>query len=759
MKLRKFCAVATVILAALTCSITQETSDERHTVAFLVLGPYPDDRPNSRPDWDGGPALIPAARLAADLINNRTDLLPGYRLKLLEGDSGCNILPKAALSFVSNVFHNQSTNVVGIIGPGCSAASLFLGTLGTRKEVSLIQISPSATSPDLTDIVRYNNTFRMLSSSTQYVDTFCELMKQNGWTNVAALYDANRPYFRSTFDRFYDSLNTSPNMNVGYFSPVGNSYIPLSSIEAQYRVVFVFAGASLSRTIMCLAYHSQPPLLYPVYQWIFHDKTIDQFLMNVNFTFKGTFYNCSKQVMAKAMKGVILNIYRFRREDSSTMTDVDLVYDEYQELYKQYLNDTLQGLPENQRTFEDSGEDFAVAYYDATWAMALSLNQSLSNLSLPNYSFGNPNDTAIIKSHLIGLEFEGLLGRIKFRNKTQDPVTTIDIHQFGDDDMLVGYFDGTNLVLNDSTAKFVTGTFDKKVISVHPAATAVILSLSILVTLLVVGLHLIYIFYRKEKSIKASSPNLSHLIFSGCYLILLQCFLVVYEFSGWTSGTNPQSRKHAITVGVICNAYTWCRAIGLSLVLGTLCGQLWRIYRIFNQFSSRTLHLSDFTLTTFVICLLLLDLSVLITWTGYDPLLANIQLQEIRHSENPSEEPVISIRVLCNCEYYEIWMLLVWGINILVSVCVVVLSTLNRHVSRKHFHMTKSINIMVYFMMLSFLLLIGLSFILEHLDIHYMYILWQLSFLSMVVLVCVFVFIPHALPVIYSRVLYLFRKV
>ena len=738
--------VTAILVAVLVCSVSFcVTSDERQTVAFLVLGPFPDNGTNFKPDWNGGPALISAARLAADRINNRTDILPGFKLKLLEGDSGCNLMTKTALSFASNVFHSpaKNDNVVGIIGPSCSAAALFLGSLGAKENVSLIQISPAATSPNLTCIEKYSNTFRMLSSSIQYVDTIRALMKENEWKNVAAFYVGSRPYTQATF---HQMLNKS-RRHIGFYSVVYDSYIPLRDIEAQYKVVLVFAGAELSRKIMCLAYHSQPPLIYPVYQWIFHDKTKDQFLMRFNFTYKGTFYNCSIQEMAKAMEGAILNYYRFKRENSSMMTDVDLVYDDYQELYKQYLNDILQELPEDQRTFEENGEKFAVAYYDAIWAMALSLNQSLSQISLSNYSFGNPHDTAIIKSHLSELEFEGLLGKVAFRNSTQDSITTIDIHQFEDNDTnIIGNYNGTELVLNDS-AKFVTGAFREELVSVHLAATAMVLCLTLLILFLVVGLHLIYILYRKEKSIKASSPNLSHLIFSGCYLILLQCFVKVYEFSGWMVGNgDTQLHEHAIIMGVLCNIDVWCYTLGLSLIMGTLCGQLWRIYRIFNHFHSRALYLSDVSLVLFVICLLNLDLVVLITWTAYDPLLATFQQQEVKYSDNPSEEPVIPIRVQCFCEYYEIWLPVVCGTNTLVSVCVVVLSILNRRISRKHFKVTKPINIMMYFMML-LLLFIGLAFLLQDTNIHYFYVLWQLSFLLMVVLVCVFVLLPHALPI------------
>ena len=94
------------------------------SIALLVLAPYGDAAAGEKPNWKAGPSVIPAVRLAVDRINNRTDILQGYKILLLEGNSGCQNEPTSAYRFVSNIFYDGAfprtfPNVVGVIGPGC----------------------------------------------------------------------------------------------------------------------------------------------------------------------------------------------------------------------------------------------------------------------------------------------------------------------------------------------------------------------------------------------------------------------------------------------------------------------------------------------------------------------------------------------------------------------------------------------------------------------------------------------------------------
>ena len=730
--------------------IAQHTSLE--DIHFLVLGPFPDNRLASKPGWNGGPALIPAARLASDQINNRTDVLPGFKLKLVEGDSGCNATSKTSVSFVKPLFPGLREHVkkmYGIIGPGCSEATHFIGTLVGKEGINLIQIAPTATSPDLTDTEKYSNTFRMLASSIEFARTFEKLVKISNWENVAVLYEGHRHYFQATFSHFSESLGT----RIGFSSAVSELNIPLNSIKARHRIIFIIAGDTLSQRIMCLAYHSQPPMLYPVYQWLFLEKSLNHLLGQSSFSYKGVDYNCSKEQMQKVMQGAILNNYLLHRKDTTSKTEVGLTYNEYLEQYSEYLEDYKKELPVEKRQYQQDGKKYATTYYDATWAMALSLNKTMSQLGfavVANYSFDQPQVTSVIKTNLKTLEFEGLLGKVAFRNSTQDVTTAIEIYQVKNNrSYSIGYYQD-NIVNLASNASLISSTFSELTVSVHPDVSYTFFVLSTIVLIYTASLHFIFILYKDVKCIKASGRILPHLIFSGCYLLILLTFVGTLAYSNF-SGDNLASHTQAVFYGVTCNLVYWKLTLGLSLILGSLCAQSWRLYWLFNNPLQRHVLLSDFYLTLFVSFIVCLNAVILIAWIVIDPLLVTFQIQQTISRTSIS---IILVRRFCTCQRYSMWLSLTFGINFLLSVILVVLSTFNRRINRKYFKSTKSINVMVYIMEIVLLLSIGLGIILQDNNIHFTYVLWEVCFLVVVIIVCSFVFLPQALPVL----LHIFKR-
>ena len=248
---------------------------------------------------------------------------------------------------------------------------------------------------------------------------------------------------------------------------------------------------------------------------------------------------------------------------------------------------------------------------------------------------------------------------------------------------------------------------------------------------------------QNQKSVKAASVTMSHFMFSGCYLILLRVFLIAVEFSaGWQTRSGDEVYRCEVAFGVICNVSEWLNSIGISLVMGTLCGKSWRIYRLFNHFTTKRYLVSDVTLTLFIVCLVSVNVILLVMWAAFDPLLATFEQETIEYSGE--DEPVILLRVFCRCQYFSIWISIAFSILLIEVTGVVVLSLLNRRVNRRHFQTTKSVNLMIYLIALSCFLGIGLAFVFESLDIHYTYVSWQFSLLSIVCFVCVFMFSPPA---------------
>lgn len=61
--------------------------------------------------WPGGQACLPAAHMALDLVNNRSDILPDYELELIHYDSMVSISNTISIHVIIICNSNDNTNV------------------------------------------------------------------------------------------------------------------------------------------------------------------------------------------------------------------------------------------------------------------------------------------------------------------------------------------------------------------------------------------------------------------------------------------------------------------------------------------------------------------------------------------------------------------------------------------------------------------------------------------------------------------------
>ena len=75
-----------------------------NTVYVIVMLPHHDPlgRASFAANYDDGHDVTPAAFLATNQINNRSDLLQNYTLKLILSDGGCSISSRAVVSYAKD---------------------------------------------------------------------------------------------------------------------------------------------------------------------------------------------------------------------------------------------------------------------------------------------------------------------------------------------------------------------------------------------------------------------------------------------------------------------------------------------------------------------------------------------------------------------------------------------------------------------------------------------------------------------------------
>ena len=102
---------------------------DKSTLYFVSFLPYPDPRPTFQSTWEDAPEILPSGYLALEQINNRTDILKDYTIKLLESDGGCNIATRTVVGFAKSGILSSSKPIVGVVGPACTDSAITTASL------------------------------------------------------------------------------------------------------------------------------------------------------------------------------------------------------------------------------------------------------------------------------------------------------------------------------------------------------------------------------------------------------------------------------------------------------------------------------------------------------------------------------------------------------------------------------------------------------------------------------------------------------
>lgn len=730
------------LLCAICCSIrilAAQPPANRTTLYLLGLAPVKDNF-NTRYLGPGAAGVFPLVELAIEHVNSRPDVLSGYTLDYLAGDSGCVVNSQATGSLVG-ALSDRARTVVGVVGPLCSTAASVVAPLVAREEISLMQFT-AATSP-LLSAPSYSNTIQGVGNSKIFVQAFLRIAKRYGWSRVATLHETERLFFVTTNEAFREGLQEN-----GY--SVSSQFVSKTSLVQQdelralkTRIIVVFAASDITTKIVCLAHSKYMDITYPSYMFFFPDKEPEYLMRDTTFTHEGRLHNCTKAEMIESLNGAVFASIRLKRPENTP----DEFLLESGVTYGQYKEQALRKLSGQE---EDA---YAGAYYDGVWSLALALNNSIQHLqevghSLPGYRWGQSEATAVIRQQLLGLNFEGASGRIYLNADTREGEPILDFVRILPDangnfvPTVLGFYDtpeATLHLVNGTVSEFIDDEFPVVLESIHWSYGAIVLLLVLLVLILTALLHGLNYAYRENKKIKATSPALNHLIFSGCYLFLVallaHCFLESFYF-----------RSGSLTLyAVLCNVVTWCFPVGFSLIYGTICVKTLRIYIFFFRGLKRhnSRFLSDEGLTVFVLLLVALDIIVCLVWSAVDPWLFRERIIVSRGTE--------FVSTMCECNHLVVWAVILGLYKLLLVAIVIFLSILTRRVDRKEFLYSKNINILAYSFALTYAMGIPTGLVLYTAQIYVSFTVIYCVFFSSILLCHLTLFLPPMLPIFYGK--------
>jgi branched-chain amino acid transport system substrate-binding protein len=190
---KKLTVAAFTILFMSTVTIQSAYGDE-HAVKLGFLGGF------TGPIESLAPGIFQGAKSAADHISASGGLLGGKALELVTGDSTC-IDSTAAANAADRLINSE--NLPAIVGPMCSGATISAANNAAIPGGAVI-ISPSATSPAVSDVDDNDLLFRTVPSDSYQGESMAKLLMAKGITTIAITY-INNDYGKGFADALVNS--------------------------------------------------------------------------------------------------------------------------------------------------------------------------------------------------------------------------------------------------------------------------------------------------------------------------------------------------------------------------------------------------------------------------------------------------------------------------------------------------------------------------------------------------------------------------
>ena len=661
-----------------------------------------------------------------DLINERTDILTGYKVQLLCGVSDCNTEDNNYIAIAKELVHSKK-NITAFVGADCPSANMKFGRLVSRDDLAILHIHQSS-SPFFSSRSLYRNSFDILGSNLQLTESLAALIKQYSWSHISVLFD----YLDSSRLGLEAELDGAGSTAIQML-PVSDRDIPFEALlQSGNRIIVLMLGPLLCRRVLCLLHHHQ--LHHPSYQLIVVARTL-QDLQAAETVVSGGL-TCSPEQLAATAQGlraVFLN-HKLSQSSPAAPTDVSISFSQYKTAIQ--TDGSAISLPHER----------ASLYFDAIWALAFVINSSIGplgtelGLSISDYRYGNVMATDIIREQILKLNFEGVSGPIQFQNETGFTSRSVSLHQVANNSLvLFGVYEDTEFVYYKNFT-FIDDVFDRVTTFEQVPLALAIFSLlaTVLVFLVVLAAHVLTVHWRKKKSVKASSPMLAQMAYIGCHLLVMGTMILGLQ---QTLSLSPSQ---------YCSLYqviNWNVFIGYTCLFSTLAVKMWRLYRLFVhvwQPGSRRL-LSDRTLGVVVLLLLSITVAICLVWTVVDPYVPETseQLATVHGTR------VLLATVSCVCLSHHVWLGVLLLHNATVLLCTFVFACLTRKIKRQFFTTKSS-----FYLVLSVLITGGPIYIVHLLNISGTIEFIFLSFFlnTMVVACFVLLFLPPLVPVYRKKI-------
>ena len=668
------------------------------SIRILALVPWPDNREHA--GWDAGPDLLAAGRVAVKEINSRLDLLPEYKLEMIEaGHEACGLTDVniGVLNLAANAINPPNHTVAVVVGLYCSTSAKVIAPIAGISD--LIQLSAANSPLFRTNSNSFPHLWRFLVSASVYADMMIALMERYGWNKVGVVQDLETVFHSEIAESFLHQVHKDPSKSVLYQAGLVMTKTTLITSalnnlkQTGSRIIFVSATGPQTAKLLCSA--ADLYMYYPDYMWIITD-----FLLSSLEYEAESIEGCNSTKIRRALNGSLIGYFNIGPKNDSVVF-VNASNETYGEYKAKYAVELENIRADFQETNIEGDALYAGILYDQVWAFALSLQIALpelrrNNISIEEYKYGQPTTTGILENALSQVSFQGVTGHIKF-SKDHEVSTPIDIYQVHNGtEVLIGVFNisNSNVYSLDINMNHVVDDDIEVIIIYLPQGATIFLYCATAIVALILTIILIsFIYRRNDPRIKATSPYFTLFMFFGCYCLCAVCVVRI---------TYSSFNLSHLDFNVLCNMQTFLVYNGLSFVFVTLFIKLLRIHKIFNNKKLKYLgwRWSTCFLSIVVFVMTLIPNIIAVLWVTIDPQRRTVQTEYVHNT------PLLQKceQYVCTSPLLGVWHSMMTLYLSFLLIMVVYLAARTRRIPHNNFKDTKKVNIFIFIFVLTFII-------------------------------------------------------
>ena len=679
-----------ILLLASYCSCQDQHNTSLHVLAILSVVEGEDQGMA----WTQGGDIFRGACEAAQDINKHPDRLPQFEVvpvPVLVPD--CD--PVKGIHKLLEALRDPSMNVIGVTGMFCDkVAEVYSQILG--QWVRSVQISGATSAKEENKV---HLIFYLLPSSQDLAEAVISLLNNLNWTRFGIVYAQSGYKNYSSFNYFHLSktLNSAikerhdHNLQVSFYYELSGANVYEVSFflqtlkSSEVHILVMLVPPHIATSVMQKV--SDEGLVWPQYVWIFvHLEPTAIFLSPV-------------------WENVIFMSCRLPLIDSSN---------------------TSCAVSHN-----SSGTSYSSLLYDSVWGLALAWNNTLNNLPIDV-----KNLVSKIQNSLHNLTIEDKTRQVNFNKRINLKLNVTFIkHNMAH---LIGQysFSNSSISLDNSLLQPIPPDRFEFIVLGYPLIISIPLFLWLCFLFALVTMNFtLFLIFRKEHEVKASSVPLSMCIFVGSYLLLLTSTnsVVVSSLLG-----DREKIRH-----ITCNVEQISASIGFDLVVATALVRTLRIYHIFHHLGKLGKCWTDSRLVAIVVAIISIKLYLFILWISVD----NNHVTDKIVFQSEAVPPYYLVIQNCYCDYQDLWVIVVYLYTVVLIVLLFILAIKTRRVNHGDFKDTKKTSILVLCLLLLLLVVGFLWGILRQVgQTIASYVFFDLGYSLALFIIQISLFLPKVLP-------------